>query len=434
MVNPDYAYLQVKRSKWIYAGLSKPYIYLPTYHLTPNRFNFGARMVFIESLGIKDVTYTLAIVCLAVYLLKQVTKRQSGVRTEKLPSKQSPTAEFSIKPVSDDFDWETEKPLKSYPFKDSEYKLTMGIKRIDAQDWLLIENTYLDRINEKTKIVTNSHPDYPADKDLRKSTIFSSPEGIPAIREFYDIVVQYMCEKYPKYFLKKGDEIWNKITGESIPASSAGVDDPELLLNALTRTIEEDFIILLPDPSKHSEPYGTEYYFKAGVFAFAAGFDPLEKFNQPLTCIHGPIPGYESKLKTSMNRFFDRLKPGEFVNRSNFSIQTHKKLYVDDANKGYHLTQEELDRAIPYEDLDFENQVHYRSERQVLIKMPKTGANVFTIRTYLHPLSQLKEDPETAARLSGSLQKFPDDMARYKNIVQPRPAVLRYLSEITTPS
>lgn len=391
-------------------------------------------MDFIESLGVKNVAYTLALVGLAVYLLKQATKKQASVGTEKLPSVQPSTTKTSVKPVSDDFNWETEKPLKSYPFKDSEYKLTMGIKRIEAQDWLLIENTYLERIEEKTKIVNNSHPDYPPEKNLRKSTVFTSPEGIPAIREFYDIVLGYMSEKYPKYFIKKGDQIWNKITGEGIPASSADVQDPEVLLDALTRTIEEDFIILLPDASKHGEPYGTEYYFKAGVFAFAAGFDPIEKFNQPLTCIHGPIPGYESKLKTSMNRFFDRLKPGEFVSRSNFSIQTHKKMYVDDANKGYHLTQEELDRAIPYEDLDFDNQVHYRSERQVLIKMPKTGANVFTIRTYLHPFSQLKDDPETAARLSGSLQKFPDDMARYKNIVQPRPAVLRYLSEITSSS
>lgn len=391
-------------------------------------------MSVFESLGANSLAYIVAILGLAVYLLKLASKKQSSVRTEKSPSTETPTPGFVVNPVSDDFNWETEKPLKSYPFKDSEYKLTMGIKRMEAQDWLLIEDTYLDRIQEKTRIVTNSHPDYPAEKDLRKSTVFSSPEGNPAICEFYDIVIKYMCEKYPNYFVKKGDEIWNKITGASIPASSAGVQDPETLLEALARTIEEDFIILLPDATKHGEPYGTEYYFKAGVFAFAAGFDPIEKFNQPLTCIHGPIPGYESKLKTSMNRFFDRLKPGELVTRSNFSIQTHKKLYVDDANKGYHLTQEELDRAIPYEDLDFDKQVHYRSERQVLIKMPKTGATVFTIRTYLHPLSQFKNDPETAARLSGSLEKFPDEMARYKNIVQPRPAVLRYLSEITSQS
>lgn len=397
-------------------------------------------MDFFNSLDLKDVGLVVAFLVLSGYLIKSNKAKSNDGGSEKVKINIKEKSEFKTKGKSDkinveavreDFDWLTEKPLKSYPFKDSEYKLTMGIKFLEAKDWLLIEDTYLDRINEKTRIVTNSHPDYAPDKDLRRSTVFTSEEGNSAIREFYDIVTKYMCDKYPMYFSKSEDQIYNKITEEYIPATSEGVDDPESLLIALTRTIEEDFIILLPDPTKKDEPYGTEYFFKAGVFAFAAGFDPIEKFNQPLTCIHGPIPGYEEKLKTSMNRFFDRLKPGEFVSRSNFSIQTHKKLYVDDANKGYHLTQEELDRPIPYEDLDFDNQVHYRSERQVLIKMPKTKATVFTIRTYLHPLSQLKEDPEVAARLSGTLLKFPDDMARYKNIVQPRPAVLRYLSEIS---
>ncbi|RKP32841.1 hypothetical protein METBISCDRAFT_21104 [Metschnikowia bicuspidata] len=233
-----------------------------------------------------------------------------------------------IKPVSKEFYLLKENPLIA-PVKGQRVQIDYGIKFIDVQDWLLIEDTYLKRIEEKTRIVTNSHPDYAPDKDLRKSTIFSSAEDDDSIREFYEIV-------YPDYFIKKEDQVHNKIINKSIPATAAGVEDPESLLIALTRTIEEDFIILLPDPTKRYEPYRTEYYFKAGVFAFAGGFDSLEKFNQPLTCIHGPVPGYEAKLKTSMNKFFYRLNPGQFVSRSNFSIQTHTKLYVDDENKGYH--------------------------------------------------------------------------------------------------
>lgn len=389
-------------------------------------------MDYFETLALRNISLLAFFLAVTFYVIRTKSASKPS-KTKGTPSPTNVEAPFKVDAVPETFEWAQEKPLRSYPFKDSEYKLTMGIKFISAQDWLLIEDTYLDRIEEKTKIITNNHPSYSPDKDLRRSTVFSSPEGEAALREFYDIVITYMSEKYPHYFAKQGDKVWNKITDEQIVLSSDGVE-PEKLLDTLARTIEEDFIILLPDPTKASEPYGTEYYFKAGVFAFAAGFDPLEKFNKPLTSIHGPIPGYEEKLKTSMNRFFDRLKPGEIVTRSNFSVQTHAKLYVDDANKGYHLTEEELNRPIPYEDLDFDKQVHYRSERQVLIKMPKTGGTVFTIRTYLHPLSQFKDDPEAAARLSGSIAKFPDDMARYKNIVQPRPAVLRYLSEITSKS
>ena len=64
------------------------------------------------------------------------------------------------------------------------------------------------------------------------------------------------------------------------------------------------------------------------MFAFAAGFNPIDRFNTPLSFIHHPIPGYESKLKISMNRFFNRLSPGQFVTRLNFSIQTHNKFML----------------------------------------------------------------------------------------------------------
>ena len=374
----------------------------------------------------------VAAFALIVYLLRKIWLRDTAPIKAKTGAETSATEKelFAVDPVSADFKWDENEPLKSYPFKDKEYKLTMGIRTIDVSEWLLIENTYADRIKEKVKITTNTHPGYDQNKDLEKSTVFTSPEGEASVREFYDIVVTYMCDKYPMCFVKADGQVENLITGELIPESSAGVENSKDLLKYLIRTIEEDFIILLKDPTKKSEPYGDEYYFKAGVFAFAAGFDPIEKFDQPLTMIHGPIPGYESKLKLSMNRFFDRLKPGEFVSRSNFSVQTHNKFYVDDGNKGYHLTEEELNKPIPFEDLDFEKQVHYRSERQVLIKLPKTKATVFTIRTYLHPMSEFKGDMEAALRLRGSLDKFPDELARYKNITQPRPAVMRYIDEL----
>lgn len=347
-----------------------------------------------------------------------------------VPEKPKEESIFKVEPVDSTFDWETEKPLSSYPFKDKEYKLTMGISTLAPKDWLLMEDTYLGRIREKQKIITNSHPSYPLEKDLRSSTVFLSPEGEPALREFYDVVVEFMTSKYPMYFERQGDQIYNNVTKESIPAPAGATTDPQVLLSSLVGTIEEDFIILMKDPTKHGQPYGDEYFFKAGVFAFAAGFDPKDKFNQPLTMIHAPIPGYESKLKLSMNRFFEKLEPRKFVLRSNFSVQTHDKFYVDDANKGYHLTDEELSVPIPYETLDFDKQVHYRSERQVLIKLPQTGAIVFTIRTYLHPMRQFEENKEAALRLKGALAKFPEDMAKYKNIIQPRPAVSKFIDEI----
>lgn len=383
-----------------------------------------------ENVLIEHILLISAVVALVTFLLRERSKSKKIVAA-KAPGPPKGTENlFAVESVSPEFEWDKEEPLKSYPFKDKEYKLTMGIKYITSQEWLLVEKEYLEKIEEKTRITTNTHPDYPKEYNLEKRTVFESPECEDAIREFYDIVVKYMSDKYPMCFQVSEDksEVLNKITGEKIPAKAGDVKIRSLL-HYLVRTIEEDFIILLRDPSRADEPNGTEYYFKGGIFGFAAGFDPLDKFDQPLTNIHKPIPGYESKLKLSMNKFFSKLKPGEFVLRSNFSIQTHDKHYVADDNKGYH-DPETASKVTPYESLDFDTQVHYRSERQTLCKLPRSQAIVFSIRTYLHPLSKFKSDIEDAKRLRGSLEKFPEELALYKNLVHSRPAVTRYLDEL----
>lgn len=346
-----------------------------------------------------------------------------------LHPKRAPRFTIPVRAVDKGFLWDRELPLKSFPFKNAEYKLTMGIRRLDPQDWLLVESSYRRVLAEKHRIITNCHPGYAKEKDLAQSTVFWTPEANKAICEFYDVVANYMCCKYPMHFQREKGSIHNRIIGEKVPSSSTDIGGRECLFH-LAKLIEEDFIILLKDSSREHEKDGTEYFFKGGIFAFAAGFDPKDRFNTPLSYIHHPIPGYESKLKVLMNRFFARIEPGQFVTRSNFSVQTHSKYYVDDANKGHNTPESHIQVPIPYETLDFERQVHYRSERQTLTKLPELGAVVFTIRTYLHPMCEIKKEPkEVAERLVGAIRGFPDDISQYKRSGEWGPPVIRYLEE-----
>lgn len=331
-----------------------------------------------------------------------------------------------VRSVGPNFDYTKEQPLRSYPFTGKPYNLTMGIKRLDPQDWLLVEDTYKEILAERKRILTNSHPAYPKDKDLRNCTLLELPDADFAIRELYDVMVQYMCDKYPMIFVAKDNKVTNTVSTQTFPQKALPSQSREELLDILGQNIEEDFLLLLKDPSVPDN--NGEYVLKAGIFAFAAGFNPRTKLNKPLTAIHGPVPGYESKLKKSMNRYFDRVNATEFVTRSNFSVQTHTKFYVDDSNKGYHGSGKP---PVDYDLLDFSRQVNYRSERQTLTKLPESGAIVFTTRTYLHPFSRFKHDfPEDGKRLLASLKNFSTDMAFYKNAIEWGPAATRYLDEI----
>lgn len=369
----------------------------------------------------------------AVLLLTLLFLHKSTSKSKASKTKQTSSAPVEIRanPVAPDFRWDAKQPAKSYPFRDKEYKLTMGISTFKADDWLLIEDTYLDKIEEKTRLVTNSHPAYSPEKDLEASTVFTCDSADPAVRELYDVIVTYMRDRYPMYFKvsEDGRTVRNEITKETIPAT-AGDIDARKLLHILVRTVEEDCIIMMPDNKLDEPEFGEEYYFKAGIFAFAGGFDPADKINRPLSDIHDPVPGYETTLRTSMNRYFRRLKVGQFVGRANFSIQSHSKHFVVDDNKGYHLSDEEASKVVAFEDLDFDK-VFYRSERQMLTRLPKTGAVIFTIRTYMHPLKDFRTEPkEVTDRLIGALEKFPYDMAKYKGLLRLAPAAIRYLKEI----
>lgn len=383
-------------------------------------------------ISLYDVSFVLSFIAVVIFSYKRIGIRRRKIKKD-VNSKDNADDIVTLMPAS--FHYKTTPTIKSYPFKNKDYKLTMGIKNLAVQDWLLMDEQYKEKLEQKKKTIA----------EIKASTVFTLPFADSAVVEFYHVIINYMHKKYPMHFVlieNKGGEqggnsekfdssnyIYNNIMDVKLPLSVSHLSSEEILL-LLSQTIEEDFIILMKDPSKHDEIDGDEYYFKAGIFAFAAGFNPQDRFDKPLSFIHHPIPNYESKLKLSMNKFFTRLAPNQFVTRSNFSVQTHSQFFVDDSNKGHNLPEGFVQKPLDRKDLDFDNQVHYRSERQVLTKLPQTGAIVFSIRTYLTPMVTLKsESDEIRENFIGAINRFPDDIKLYKRAAEWAPAVTEYLKE-----
>ena len=53
--------------------------------------------------------------------------------------------------------------------------------------------------------------------------------------------------------------------------------------------------------------------------------------------------------------------------------------------------------------------LYLRNERQTFKRLPKTGAVLFTIRTYVRHLREIADRPELCARLGNALSEMPDD-------------------------
>ncbi|GMF02313.1 unnamed protein product [Ambrosiozyma monospora] len=292
----------------------------------------------------------------------------------------------------------------------------MATRRLDPLDHIILEESYLERTNLRVEVL----------EKYGKLLTGCHESAVESVRESYDYIFNYLLQRYPKYFYtvknEKGETVfYNSIRIESFPLNSTNLK-PEEMLYGIARNIEEDFLILLKNP-KYDEI--DEYHLRANVSCFPAGFNPSEKLNTPLTSIHVPVPEYKEKLQRSMNRWFDRLQPYEYMVRNNWGFQIGNQLCDPD---GYQATYDELIaiKAADPKDLNF-NEVFLRVEKQMFTKLPKSGGVLFLSRYYTYPLTQIRSEGEKCEELCGAIDGLPHKLGLYKRKVYWGDAVKAYL-------
>lgn len=310
--------------------------------------------------------------------------------------------------------WDKEQPRKLRPFVGKKsFKPSMGIKNISAtpEEWFLIEDTY-QKVTKLKKGLVEANENHTVLAYDNKATHH-------AVHEFYQTVVQHLCSKYPQYFSIRGDKIKNLINGGTLFRDHEAIDSMTLLKN-LASHIEEDFFILLKD---HPHDEEEEYIFRAGVSGFPSGFDPAKNYNKPILSIHAPVPYYEDRLRLSISRFFNRLTEKDIWVRHNWTVQIGERLFALDSNHAY---EGEVVKKLEFDDIDF-SKTFLRVERQVLTRLPQLRANVMTVRTYLTPIQNIK-DEGLAGDLIYAIQNLPSELAVYKRREAWGDAVIKFLS------
>lgn len=152
---------------------------------------------------------------------------------------------------------------------------------------------------------------------------------------------------------EKGEEaLENKATGDIWPAILS-TQTTQKALEILGKTIDEDFLILLPTQSPNKFPEDQKYHLSAYITCYPSGFNPAQKLGLQLSSIHSPVPGYSEKLEQSMDRFFARIEVGKFVKRVNWSVTTGAGLFA--AFGGTHARVGEEVGEMGREELDIES-------------------------------------------------------------------------------
>jgi hypothetical protein len=185
------------------------------------------------------------------------------------------------------------------------------------------------------------------------------------------------------------------------------------------RLVPEDMSLLVPREDG-------VYYLLAGSVLVAGFWRLKDKFGMSLNDIHysGEVPQYKEKLEKGLTNFFARLKPEDLYARNTYFIQVDEHMAwsysignEDDAHISWDTAQK--NKAIEHH--------HFRAERQTIRRLPKTGAILFSVRTYFHPITEIANEPYVPGRLASAIRSWGDDVAHYKGREKYGEVLLEYL-------
>lgn len=250
------------------------------------------------------------------------------------------------------------------PFDGREFRWRMGVKALDPAGWLQIDDRREADILEKESLLAERTDEVVAFSD--------ASHEVEA--EVLDLTVDALARK-----------------GITIDSP----DDTHPLVTA-ARNIQEDLCILEKRPNGR--------VLTGGVVCFPTRWTLAEKVGRNIGAIHSPVPGMEAMSRT-IDRFFDRMRPGSLVSRSNWSL-------TDDHSLRLEPIQDGPPTLLPP---DPGTGICLRVERQTVRKLHTRDAVCFTIRIHRWALGDVV-DQLPAAALSATLDGVPLDIADYKGI------------------
>ncbi|KAG4440519.1 hypothetical protein IFR05_003989 [Cadophora sp. M221] len=320
------------------------------------------------------------------YLCMKVWRH--GNRRQNQRSKLS----FRNVPPLNNFDISATIPRQYRPWKTGKYNMTMGIRRMPDEDWLavhrVIDNLYKTEQQIRNHLLETNHD----------GVLQCLPDANEACKEALDYIVNFLIRRYPTHFWLLEDRagyVHNSITSKTFRFIEPYDQHPLAIAAQLTM---EDINLLMQDTGENSNDYSLQASFSMAP----AGWYIQERIGWPLWKIHGPVPLWSLKLRKSMEKFFLSLKVSNPVQRNNYFVQIDDTMFQQEP----FADSSELPPKI--------EDIRIRHERQTLRRLPRTGAIMFLVRTYLMPITELENELDNLYSLRSAINAWPAEMAKYK--------------------
>ena len=239
--------------------------------------------------------------------------------------------------------------LPLVPWMDARTSRLPGLNPVNPGDWLRLDEVYADQMAYREALL----------REHRDNVYQVSQQAKPAAEELLQVIVAEL-DSMSGFTFGAGNILCPD--GREVK-----IDRNNPLLTA-ARLVQEDLCIM--------EKTGDEHRLTAAALCFPASWMLAEKFLQPLTHIHDPVPNYTAEIANRVQRLFDLIKVDRPMWRANYLIY---------ADPDLHQPRSVSDRR----KVSPSDRRWMRVERQCLVRLPKTGAVVFTIHSYVVPLESL---------------------------------------------
>lgn len=286
-----------------------------------------------------------------------------------------------------EFDIKKALPRPYRPFRWN-YHQTMSLKKLQPDWWLELENTYVKRIKQRQDLFAKHG----------EGVLQALPGSELACKELMEMVVQFLCARYPHYFRLDKE---NMVLHNSILHTETDIKSTpplEVLLN----NVPEDFAIMLRD-----EKTGN-YRFRAGMICSALGWNVASKIGLQLHEIHAPIPDYKERMQFSMDRYFARKATDKAIQRGSWGLEIDEPLYMPPGDP------HEKHREVQHADLDV-SRCNLRVDWQTLRRLPLSGAIVFNFKALFTPVTSFREEPFIPALVLKLLKEGKKNLMEYKS-------------------
>lgn len=207
--------------------------------------------------------------------------------------------------------------------------------------WVTVDDAYAGQIALRLHLLDSRAPD----------VLQILPGAEPAVDELLEVTLEALAG-HPNF----------EVAQDSVlcPDGRRAALDRARPMDTLAALVAEDLCIL--------EKRGDQHVLTAALLCFPSGWTLSEKIGRPLDRIHEPVPPYDADIARRVQRFFDGVRPGRALWRANLHGYASPELYAP-------LRESDPKRRKP------DDPPYLRSERQTVLRLPRTGAVLFAIHT-----------------------------------------------------